>query len=273
MLEKFGKKSLVITDIDPDALDKFIDVDLYTVDLCGVNGDPIYHKNFIELIRVVKKRSKFITIMTNGSYRTKKWWNRLTDELSELDNIIFSIDGIPENFTEYRVNADWESMLIGIQECVKSSVQTTWKYIPFSFNEYDIDKARKLSIELGFDNFDVTYSDRWEENDWLKPKNLDFRIESEIVKNDFKNNKQKDFEIDPECKSKNMHYVNASGYYMPCCYVGDFRFYYKSPWWKNKENYNIKKSTLSSQIDNFNIFFETIHTDKPDYCIFNCGKC
>jgi len=32
-------------------------------------------------------------------------------------------------------------------------------------------------------------------------------------------------------------------------------------------------SKLSNQISYFNNFYATIQTSKPDYCVFNCGKC
>jgi hypothetical protein len=44
-----------------------------------------------------------------------------------------AFDGSPENFTEYRVNADWDSILVGIEECVAGPATVIWKYIPFSF--------------------------------------------------------------------------------------------------------------------------------------------
>ena len=38
-----------------------------------------------------------------------------------------------------------------------------------------------------------------------------------------------------------MHFISAWGYYMPCCWIGDYRFYYKSEFYKNKDLYDISK--------------------------------
>ena len=273
MLETFGKKALPIVDLDVNDLKYFVDVELDEILLCGVYGDPIYHRNFLELIKFCKRKANKIKIITNGGHRTQSWWQSVVELLDCSDEITFSIDGTPENFTEYRVNGDWKSTLVGLKECIAGSVKTSWKYIPFSYNENDFDLTKKLALDLGVDNFEISYGDRWEENDWLKPSNIDFIDNRYTVHQNFRNNEKKDFDIDPLCKDQKKHYINASGYYMPCCYVGDHRFYYKSNWWKNRKEYNIKNSKLSNLIKQFNVFYDSINTTKPDYCVFNCGKC
>ena len=94
--------------IDIDQLSKFIDIDLTNTLLyvCGNYGDPIYHPNFIDFVKKFKSRGAVLHIVTNGSYKKAEWWQELTDQLDSNDLIEFSIDGDPENFTQYRVNAD-----------------------------------------------------------------------------------------------------------------------------------------------------------------------
>ena len=272
MLETFGKKALPIVDLDVKDFENFVDLDLERIMLCGVYGDPIYHRQFEELIKTCKRKANKISIVTNGGHRTQSWWRSVVALLDASDDITFSIDGTPENFTDYRVNGDWASTLIGLKECVSGSVKTIWKYIPFSYNENDIESVKKLALDLGVDDFEISYGDRWEENDWLKPKNknlIDARFNN---KEDFKKTAKRDFEIDPFCKDQQKHYIGANGRYMPCCYVADHRFYYKSQWWKNQKEHNIKNSKLSEQIVLFNTFYNTINAEKPEYCIFNCSK-
>lgn len=271
MLDKFGKKSLPLTDLDFKDLDRFIDVKLDKILLCGNFGDPIYHQNFLKLLTVCKKHADRVKITTNGSYRSTRWWNEITSILTRDDEICFSIDGTPENFTQYRVNGHWGSILNGIKTCVNSSAKTSWKLIPFSFNEDSINKAKQLSTDLGIDKFIVSPSSRWEKNDFLKPNDL------ELVSGNYKNQKEfklgaTDFNIDPECNDNQSHYVNAKGFYVACCYAEHNSFYYKSHWWKEKEKYNIKTTTLSEQLNNFKIFYQTINKEKYNYCMFNCGK-
>lgn len=274
LIEKFGKKAMPIVDLDPVLLDNFVDLKLSEVFMCGNYGDPIYHRNFKELIQVCKKHAKRITIVTNGGHRSKKWWEEIVELFGKNDKIVFSIDGTPENFTKYRINGDWASTLIGINECVNSKAKTMWKYIPFSFNENTIEDARKLSIDLGIDEFYIRTSDRWEKNDSLRPNNNDLSRQSSDFKEKYKDDRlSNSVALDPDCKTNQFHFINANGYYMPCCMLSDWRFYYKSQWWKNKEKHNIRTTKLSDQITNFNDFYKKLSIVKPDYCVFNCGKC
>lgn len=272
MIDTFGKKSLPIIDLNIDDFINFIDIPIDKIVMCGNYGDPIYHTDFIELVQRSKLLSKTINIITNGSYRSIEWWEELCDELTETDTITFSIDGTPSNFTEYRVNADWKSILDGINVCVKNTVRTKWKYIPFSFNENNISEANDISNNLGIDEFIVNLSDRWEKDDYLRPINDELIGSRDAVQQSYKTNSIRDFKIVPKCSSDTSHFISGSGYYAPCCYSMDNRFYYKNDWWKNKDIHAIKNSTLSEQYRLFNDFYATIQNTRPDYCVFNCGK-
>lgn len=90
--------------LDVNHLLQFLDIDLSdkTINLCGNYGDPIYHPDFINFVKQLKETGVTLSITTNGSYKTKDWWQQLTELLTCKDNITFSVDGIPENFTQYR---------------------------------------------------------------------------------------------------------------------------------------------------------------------------
>ena len=272
MLKRFGKKSLQLADLDIATFKNFVDVPVDRITMCGNVGDAIYHARLGELISVCKKLSKSIHLTTNGSYRSREWWQDICKELTEDDVVCFSIDGTPEVFTEYRINGDWASIKVGIEECVNSKAQVEWKYIPFNFNEHLITTAKQLSNSLGMDRFVVTPSDRWKINDPLRPSNNDLIGPRDSVQQEYKKQNQRDFILDPKCKNGRHHYISATGYYLPCCYSGDYRFYYKSMWWKDQNKYNIKTTKLSEQIRNFREFYNTIQAEQPEYCIFNCGK-
>ena len=167
-----------------------------------------------------------------------------------------------------------------------ASCKVNWKYIVFSYNENNIDEARELSQHLGMDEFIVNNSDRWIDNDWLKPSNY-VKVNEESIFNSTTHNggrdlnikmwkEKKDFAINPSCRQTNkMHFISAQGYYMPCCWTGDYRFYYKSEFYKNRELYDISKTTISkllakeSKLQNF---YDTLEETKPEYCTFNCPK-
>ena len=97
--------------INVNSLMNFLDCDLTNIDiiLCGNYGDPIYHPDFHNIISQFKSRGAILKIVTNGSYKNKQWWEQTVEILTAQDTITFSVDGLPENFTTYRVNADWKS--------------------------------------------------------------------------------------------------------------------------------------------------------------------
>ena len=256
-------------------LKNFLDIDLKgkVINLCGNYGDPIYYDQLFEMIDFFKEQKCLIRLATNGSYKTKSWWQELVSLLDKDDTITFAIDGTSDNFTKYRVNADWESINWGIDTVTNSHVKSIWQYIPFSFNENDIDQANELSKELGFDEFLIMPSDRWNgEDDWLKPNkhNITFRSDN-IVK--WKNNPERTVEITAKCKSDNFqHFISADGFYMSCCYAGDHRFYYKTEFYKNRDLYDISKTTITEVLNHLKDFYSTLEDAKLNYCTFNCPK-
>lgn len=287
-LDKFKIKNWKNENLNLNDLKKFLDIDISGLgfNLNGNYGDPIYYPDLFELIKYIKSRNGIVKISTNGSYKSKQWWDELGSLLETNDVINFSIDGTPENFTQYRVNGDWPSIEQGIKSIVQSRAQTVWKHIIFRYNENTIEQAKTVSDSLGVDNFVIVNSDRWEEGDYLKPLNYyaevpnttKFAIHNgnrETPIQLWKTQNARNIEIDPFCKKINtMHFISADGYYMPCCWAGDYRFYYQSDFYKRKDQYNISNVTLSQLLVNSKLleFYDTIETTKPNFCTFNCPK-
>ena len=258
--------------IDFDQLFNFLNIDLTgkVISLCGNYGDPIYHPKILKIVAGFKQHGACLTISTNGSYKTADWWTELCTLLDINDKIIFSIDGVPENFTQYRVNADWNSIKIGLEICAASAVQTIWKYIPFSFNEHNIDQARSMSQAMNIDKFVVRPSDRFDPaTEYLKPKTVEFIGSRFDTQTQFKTENRNNT-INAECIDNKSHYISADGFYMPCCYVGDHRFYYKTQFGKNKNSYNIKDQTLLQLLEKPTTIEFYNNLEAHSVCQYNC---
>jgi MoaA/NifB/PqqE/SkfB family radical SAM enzyme len=287
-LDTFGIKRWSNQNLNLDHLENFLDIDLTgkRFTLNGNYGDPIYYNGLFDLVKFIKNKKANITIHTNGSYKTQDWWQELAKLVDHNDIITFSIDGTPENFTNYRVNADWESIKIGIDTMVRSPIRVTWKYIVFSFNENTVDQARLLAHDYGVDDFTVVNSDRWRTDDWLKPNNYAIiETDKKVLFNsahvggrhdsiDLWKSGNRNLEIDPLCKNTGSHFISANGYYMPCCWMGDYRFYYQTMFYKNKEKFDISKTTITSLLTNSEMvdFYNNLENNKLKVCTFNCGK-
>jgi len=262
--------------LDIDQLLNFLDIDLTQIPilLCGNYGDPIYHPEFIDFVTKLKQRGSLLHIVTNGSYKKESWWKDLCDRLTDQDIIQFSIDGSPENFIQYRVNGDWESIKIGIETCVEAQCQTEWKYIPFGYNIDSIEKTRVLAEQMKVDRFFIKPSNRFDEDTLphLKIEDPQFLRNTHQAQINWKTASSKNFAVDPECYNNKSHYISASGYYSGCCKITDFNFYYKSHFGKNRSDYNIKNTTITEVLSQQKTiqFYNSILTAPEHGCQFNC---
>lgn len=260
--------------LDIDSLLSFLDIDLTgkQMNLCGNYGDPIYHNDFINFVAKLKQSGARITITTNGSYQSRNWWQELTGYLGSQDKIRFSIDGTPDNFTQYRKNADWISIQTAIETCVASDCQTVWKYIPFSYNQHSIEQAKKLSKELGVDNFLLEPSDRFDQQTLhLLPSSGNLIGEKFVSMAKWKKEKFIS-NVNPKCNSGREHFITADGHYSPCCYIADHRFYYKNQFGKNKKSYDITKTTVSQLLADASVIEFYQNLDQQPACQYNCPK-
>jgi len=264
---KWKNRSIVLED-----LQNFIDIPISgkLFRLCGDYGDPIYYEKLFDLVKWIKNNSGRISLHTNGSYKTKAWWEELANLLDKKDTIVFAIDGVPENFTNYRINADWDSILEAINVTTKVA-HTVWQYIPFSYNTNSIQQAGELASQLGIAEFNLLPSTRWDSlNDPLRPESQYINVSDKEIK--FQQ-QQTAKQIAPRCKSTNYdHYITAQGFYAPCCHIPNHNFYYKTEFYKNKKSYNISKTTITQVLEELREFYATLETTKPIYCIYNCPK-
>lgn len=252
--------------INVDDLMRFLDIDLndIMINLCGNHGDPIYHPNLHDIVKQLKSRGACLNITTNGSYRSHAWWQELSSLLDGNDAVVFSIDGTPDNFTEYRINADWSSIKQGIDVIRNSSAKLIWKYIVFKYNEQDIDTAKQLSTQLGFDEFRISHSDRFT-NDWEKYKPTD-----QYVNLRFYQQKNINGSVNPKCSDDSHHYISADGYYISCCYLASKRILFKTAWGQDRHRFDISKYTLSTLLkkDYVKDFYENIN--EHQHCQQQC---
>jgi len=258
-----------------DSVLNFLDIDLTgkKILLSGNYGDPIYHPELIDFVKKLKQRNVKIFLITNGSYRTESWWNDLCALLDEQDCVQFSVDGTPENFTKYRINADWPSIETAIKICARSQVRTEWKYIPFKYNEHSIDQAQSLANQLGVDAFVVNPSDRYDEQTLeFMPDNHELLGYKFGSKQSLHNNQLAQVEVSPRCQQGNQHFISSGGFYSSCCYLSDHRFYYKTLFGKNKNMFDIATTTLSQLLSKSGVidFYQNIQHHQ--FCQFNCPK-
>lgn len=253
----------------------FMDLDLsgQIINFCGNYGDPLYYPHLIEIVKEFKKNNAIVSIITNGSYKKTEWWEELCNLLDEKDRITFSIDGVPDNFTTYRINGDWESIERGIRVVSQAKCQSAWKYIVFSYNEKSIGDAKRLSEQLGLKHFNLEYSDRFDDKTEIFLPGNQEALGNRFEKQQIFKTEQSIIEVSPKCKKYYYdHFITADGYYTPCCFIADHRFYYKTEFGKNREEYNIRNNTLSQILEKPAVkqFYENLQN--MPVCQYNCPK-
>ena len=273
--DTFKKRNL--HEINIDNIVNFVGVNKQ-VALCGNNGDPIYHSKFLDLVARFKDNNCTLHIHTNGSAKTKAWWTKLKNLLTKDDCITFAIDGLEDTNHLYRKNAKWKSIMTAIKTLKDREFKMIWQFIPFKHNLHQIFDAGNLSKALGFDEFKLLQSDRWLGKKDLMP-------DREFVDNYYKTQKEvlinPNFSLDmqPKCLKNDLPseslYVDAEGDFYPCCWMGSYRYKYKSMFSPKQKTFNIKNNTLNQILENTEVkdFFNTTKqfTSAHECCKIQCG--
>ena len=273
--ETFKKRNL--HEINIEHLVNFVGANA-KVSLCGNNGDPIYHSDFHNLCQKLKDNNCKIHITTNGSAKTKNWWGKLNGILDANDKITFSIDGLEDTNYLYRKNAKWKSIMNAIDVLQKRKFEMVWKFIVFEHNQHQIKDANELCAKLGFDHFRLEHSDRWLGKKDLMP-------DREFVDTYYQQQEQvlidANYKADmkPLCLEKNEPsknlYIDAEGDFYPCCWIGTYRYKFKSIFSPKTNQFNIKDNSLEGILTNTEVkkFFDSTNqfTSAHDCCKIQCG--
>ena len=131
--------------------------------MCGNYGDPIVARDTLEVLRYFRKINPTIklSLNTNASARTDDWWIELAEILKPNGHVIFSIDGLEDTNHIYRRNTNWDKIMSNAKAYILAGGIAHWEYIVFEHNEHQVDSARELSKQLGFDNFQVKKTGRF----------------------------------------------------------------------------------------------------------------
>jgi len=271
----------------------FIHKNMERIMFCGNDGDPIYAHDLIEVIRYFKKVKPIleITIVTNGSYKKETWWNKLGSVLNEYDIVVFSIDGYDhESNIKYRVNSDWDSIILGIKTLKNTSkCRLIWSTIAFKFNQDHLKKIENIAESLEMDQFQLVLSTKFGNNyivngiDELQPRNnlmktigeysnktVTFKERKVINNFSFARNIKPVNGIMPSCRIGHLGlYISAQGIFFPCCWTGT-RYKSNEEWSNISKNFNLNENSLEDVL-NDNFWKEDFQTYRWQECQDKCS--
>ena len=130
----------------------------YVYDLSLFNwGEPLLNKYIFKMVRYAKKFRARVKISTN----LKHFNNSISAAFiqSGLDEVIVSLDGASqESVAKYQIGNDFDGIIANMSQLVALKKQQKsnkplihWRFLVNRFNEHELEKARRLSKEIGID--------------------------------------------------------------------------------------------------------------------------
>lgn len=239
------KRPVEKTDLNFRELDSFLDCpggrQIQRFVLCGDYGDSIYYPELFDFLNWFRSNRSY-DLITNGSHRDERFWSRLAEILNEKDSVTFSIDGLAHTNHIYRINSDWDSIMLGLDIMSRSKAKIKWKTIVFQHNYQDLAEIKKIAEDKGCD-FTAEKTHRFGRDDLMPPQDL---VElNHVYQENF--NSDHSIEIEPRCLQEKT--VSCDGYLYPCDWIRNPRTLYKSLLWKQQDRWLSKLNIKNTNYD------------------------
>ena len=188
-------------DLEEENFQKILNYYNNGITFCGQISDPIYHPNFLNFLKLCDGQKRAIRIATNGSGKSKEWWEEAFKYGKGENAWYFGVDGIDEKSELYRVGSNfknvWETMKLG-----KSLGHTiVWQYIIFGYNEHEMEQAIDIAKREGFSLLFVKTNRGFKVHPGIFRKSVKMNLgepstenKSERLKNEFWGHKTPEFE-------------------------------------------------------------------------------
>ena len=161
-----------IKDLDLDDAKTIIEkTDNTLISLCGTLGDPIFHPYLIEIVQYIESKGKVFILSTAAPGKSLNWWKKFYNSYNSKTSIVrFGLDGLEDTAHLYRIGTDYNKVFSAMKLGVSSGKRIQWQFIPFKFNEHQVDTVKQICKDNGIE-FHMLKSNRWKENDPLEPVN------------------------------------------------------------------------------------------------------
>jgi MoaA/NifB/PqqE/SkfB family radical SAM enzyme len=204
---------------------------------CGDFGDPILNNDLIKMCEYLKQTSPniIVHIHTNGSARNKNWWETLANSLPNNHKVFFALDGLKDTHHIHRIGTDFNKIIENATTFINANGTAEWCFIRFKHNAHQVDEAKSMSIQLGFKDFSVKNSKRFNRPFPVVDKEGKFLYNIEqpdetpikfVGKSHVANNKDWENADQINCQSiqEKDIYIDAHYLLSPCCMIGAFLY-------------------------------------------------
>tara|TARA_B100001057_G_scaffold451664_1_gene494879 strand:+ start:3834 stop:4901 length:1068 start_codon:yes stop_codon:yes gene_type:complete len=235
---------------------KFIN-QLDTMYMCGNLGDPIVAKDTLEIFKYFRAHNKniWLSMNTNAGARDEVWWSDLATTFGRMGSVIFSVDGLRDTNHLYRQGVNWNNVERSMNAFIEAGGRARWDFLIFEHNQHQVEEARELSEQKGFEKFTAKKTGRFITQDSKKKESHQAvdrkgKETTQLRKPDKKyQNKalQKQdiiikkygsmdayYDAAPiicKVKKENSLYVTAEGLALPCCWTAGrmYKWWHKDP--------------------------------------------
>ena len=233
--------------------------------ICGNYGDPMVAKDTLKVFQFFREinPSLFLSMFTNGSGRTKDWWEGLA---KVVDLVHFSIDGLEDTNPIYRRGSSFKKIKESVNHYISAGGKAVWDFIVFAHNEQEVEEARSLALKMGFEKFTVKKTGRFFSNQQSKVKtkqdvlnkkrqveyslhlpknikyqNLSLQKEKNLIQN-YGSMEEYLNQTPISCRvgEEKSIYINAEGLVFPCCWTANQLY----PWYFKKKSSQVWKLIL-----------------------------
>ncbi len=231
---------------------------IHNITMCGNFGDPILNNDLIPIVRYISSTNPGIKIdiHTNGSARSVNWWKTLAEALPQNHLVQFGIDGLQGTHELYRIGTSFNKIIDNAKALIAAGGKARWNFITFKHNEHQLEEARALAQDIGFESFYEKQTSRFIGNPYFEvydkqgtvTHKLEQPTEQKLIFIDRKtveNYRQviKSAVVDCEVERLNSVYIDALGYVWPCCFVGAVPYIHAKP---EQLVYNYQQDSMSS---------------------------
>lgn len=202
---------------------------------CGNLGDPIINDNLISMIKyaVDINPDLYVRVHTNGGARSDLWWKDLANVLPQNHLVIFSLDGLSDTHSIYRIGTNFNNVLSNAKNFISNGGKAEWSFIKFKHNQHQTDEARSLARKIGFKSFTVKNTSRFikdfkfpvlDRNSNLiyflePPSDMRDPLVTQSMIENYKNIAASAEILCPVQKEKQI-FIDCRGIMFPCCWIG-----------------------------------------------------
>jgi MoaA/NifB/PqqE/SkfB family radical SAM enzyme len=163
-------------DLSEDNFQKILDYYDEGLTFCGQISDPIYHPNFLGLLKRCDGKGKRVRIATVGSGKSDAWWNEAYSYGVGENAWYFGVDGIDKKSELYRIGSNFDEVWKRMKQGRDRGHLIVWQYIVFGYNEDDIDRAVEIAKEEDFSLLLVNTNRGFNPGNPLLRDNVDFTL-------------------------------------------------------------------------------------------------